>query len=63
MDYSLLGFSVDGNSQAGILEQVAIPFSRLSSQLQDRALAGGYFITEPTGKLIYETYWFGIGQP
>ena len=38
MDYSLLGSSVHGISQARILEWVAIPFSRGSSQPKDRTL-------------------------
>ena len=38
MDYSLLGSSVHGISQARILEWVAIPFSRGSSQPRDRTL-------------------------
>ena len=36
MDYSLLGFSVHGILQARILEWVAMPFSRGSSQPRDR---------------------------
>ena len=36
MDYSLIGSSVHGISQARILEWVAIPFSRESSQPCDR---------------------------
>ena len=36
MDCSLLGSSVHGILQARILERVAIPFSRGSSQLRDR---------------------------
>ena len=35
MDYSLPGFSVCGTLQARILEWVAIPFSRGSSQPRD----------------------------
>ena len=36
MDYSLPGSSIHGIFQARILEWVAIPFSRESSQLRDR---------------------------
>jgi len=47
MDWSPPGFSVHGISQAKILEWVAIPFSRGSSQPRDRAqvscIAGGFF--------------------
>ena len=46
------GSSVHGISQARILEQVAISFSRGSSQPRDQThvsyLAGGLFTTEPT---------------
>ena len=56
MDYSLPGSSVHGMSQARILEQVAIPFSRRSSwiflriQPMSPALVGVFFTTEPPGK-------------
>ena len=47
MDCSLLGFSVHGILQARILEWVAIPFSRRSSQPRDRSqvshIAGIFF--------------------
>jgi len=47
MDYSPSDFSVHGMLQARILEWVAIPFSRGSSQPKGRtgspALAGGFF--------------------
>ena len=47
MDYSLPGSSVHGTLQARILEWVAIPFSRASSQLRDQTqvshIAGGFF--------------------
>ena len=47
MDYSPLGSSVHGISQVGILEWVAIPFSRGSSQPRDQSqvscIAGGFF--------------------
>ena len=59
VDCSPWGFSVHGISQARILEQVAISFSRGSSQPRDRTciscLAGWFFITEPPGKL-WTTY-------
>ena len=42
------------NSQARILERVAFPFPRGSSQLRDQTqvsgIAGGFFTTEPQGK-------------
>ena len=51
MDYGPPGFSVHGISQARILEQVAIFFSRGSSQPRDRAciscIAAGFFFVEP----------------
>ena len=54
MNYSLPGSSGHGISQAGILERVAISFSRRSSQPRDgtciSCLAGGLFTTEPPGK-------------
>ena len=47
MDYSPPGFSVHGILQARILEWVAMPFSRGSSQPKDRTqvscIAGGIF--------------------
>ena len=55
------GSSVHGTSQARILEQVAISFSRGSSQGRDRThishiscIAGRFFITEPWGKALIE---------
>ena len=58
MDCSPPGFSDHGISQAQILEQVAISFSRGSSQAKDQtwfssvpALTGGFFTAEPPGKL------------
>ena len=54
IDFSLLGSSVHGTSQARILDQVAFSFSRVSSWPRDRThascLAGGFFTTEPSGK-------------
>ena len=53
MDYSLPGFSVHGISQARILEWVAISFLSGCSWPMDQklhpALAGGFFISEPSG--------------
>ena len=53
MDYSPPGSSVHGILQATILEWVAIPFSRRSSQLRDRTqvscIAGTFFTSEPPG--------------
>ena len=47
MDWSLPGSSVHGIFQARVLEQVAIPFSRGSSQPRDQTqvscTAGGFF--------------------
>ena len=47
VDCSLLGFLVHGDSPGNILEWVAIPFSRGSSQPRDRTqvfcIAGGFF--------------------
>ena len=69
MDCSPPGSSVHGFSQAGILGWIAISSSRGSSLLKDQgsrildqgsnpspespALAGGFFTTEPCGKLRY----------
>ena len=57
MDCSLPGSSFHGILQARILEWVASPFSRKSSQLRNLTLvscvsciAGGFFTTEPLGK-------------
>ena len=68
MDYSLPGSSVHGILQARILEWVAIPFSRGSSQPRDRTwfscIAGGFFTvwaTRAAQKLpnyqVFETKW------
>ena len=54
MDYSLPGFSVHENLQARMLERVAIPFSRGSSQPRDGTqvshTAGGFLLYETPGK-------------
>ena len=53
MDCSQPGSSVHGILQVRILEWVAIPFSRGSSQPKDRiqisCIAGRFFTTEPPG--------------
>jgi len=55
MDCNPPGSSVHGISQARILEWVAISFSRdlpnPGVQTEYPALAGGFFTTEPSGKL------------
>ena len=58
IDSSLKGSSVRGISQARILEWVAISYSRGPSRPRDRtcispALAGGFFTTEPPGKILF----------
>ena len=54
MDYSLPGSSVHGILQARLLEWVAIPFSRGSSQPRDQttvsALQADSLLSEPPGK-------------
>ena len=59
MDHNLLGSSVHGIFQAGILEWVVPSFCRGSSRLKDRttppALAGRFFITESPGKPLADT--------
>ena len=58
MDYSLPDSSVHGSFQARILEWVAIPFSRGSSQLRDQTrvscIAGRFFMVSS------ETYQFAL---
>ena len=57
------GSSVHGIFQARILEQVAISFPRGSSQPRrgieptSPALAGGFFTTEPPGKLQWSLFY------
>ena len=51
---SPLGSSVHGFLQARILEWVAIPFSRESSQPRDHALQSDSLPSEPPGKPIYD---------
>ena len=59
MDCSPPGSSVLGILQAGILEWVAIPFAKGSSQLRDQTrvplIAGRYFATEPPRKFLHRT--------
>ena len=66
MAYSLPGSFVHGASQTRILEWVAIPFSRASSQSRDQTciscIAGGFFTTEPPGKLSI-CYFCLLTQP
>ena len=61
MDCSPPGFSVHGISQARILEQVAISFSRGSSRLSDQTLIsyipGRFFTTEPPGRTNALALW------
>ena len=59
MDCSLPGSSIHGIFQARILEWVAIPYSRESSNpgikptsLESAVLEGEFFTTEPPGKPI-----------
>ena len=63
MDYTLPGFSVHGILQTRVLEWVAMPFSRGSSQPRDQtcvstslALAGGFF----TVSAAWEAHWSDI---
>ena len=63
MDSSLPGSSVHGIFQARILEQLAISYSRGSSDpgieptyLVSPALAGGFFTTLPSGQHLYFGY-------
>ena len=58
IDVSLPGSPVPGILQAGILEWVAIPFSRGSSQPRDQirifcvsCITGRFFTSEPSGQL------------
>ena len=56
MDYSLPGFSVHGILQAGVLEWIAIPFSRGTSKPRDQTLVpcivDRFFTIWATGKSI-----------
>ena len=60
MDRSLAGFSVHGILQARVLEWVAMPYSRGSSQPRDQThvshvsyFAGRFLTAEPPGKPLY----------
>ena len=57
MDYSPPGFSVHGIFQSKILERVAMPSSRGSSQPRDTTqvfcIAGRFFTTELSGKPLF----------
>ena len=59
MDCGLPGFSIDGILQARILEWVAVPFSRGSSQTRDRTqvsyIAGRFFTA-------WERGWAGVRE-
>ena len=70
MDCSPPGSSLHGISQARILEWVAIPFSRVSSQPRDQTpisciscLAGVFCTTEPPGKPLFLPHCFHIPTP
>ena len=67
MDYSLPGSSVHGILQAGILEWVAICFSRGSFQPRDRTqgscIAGRFFAVWATRKAIGGHMWGRLIQP
>ena len=65
LDYSLPGSSVHGILQARILEWVAVPSSRGSSQFRDRTrifcgfyIAGRFLTVEPLGKPHIYIYVF-----
>ena len=61
MDFSLPGSSVQGILQARILEWIAVPFSRGSSQPKDTTqvfrIAGGFFNIWVTREA--QEYWSG----
>ena len=61
MDFSLLGSSVYGLSQAGILEWVAISSSRGSAWPKHQAcvscIAGGFLTTVPLGKPCFQSLY------
>ena len=66
MDCSPPGFSVPGILQARILEWVAIPFSRGSSQPRDQTwvscIAGRFLPSEPPGKPRHSQYDLTISR-
>ena len=59
-----MDYTVHGILQARILEWVAVPFSRGSSQPRDRTqvshIAGGFFTRQATRKAI--VLWYTYGQ-
>ena len=70
MDCSLPGSPVHGILQAKILEWVAISYSRVltdpgieATSLESSALAGGFFTTEPPGKLYNDRAGRGSRKP
>ena len=58
---NLMDYTVHGILQARILEWIAFPFSRASSQLRDQTqgshIAGVFFTSRATGKV--QEYWSG----
>ena len=63
IDHSTPDSSIHGILQARILERVAMPSSRGSSQSRDRThvsyiscIAGGFFTAEPLGESIYQLH-------
>ena len=64
VDYSPPGSSIHGLLQARILEWVAIPFSRGSSQQRDQTqvscIAGRFLLSEPPGKIKSKIEAFNI---
>ena len=64
MDYSPPGFSVQGDSQARLLKQVSISFSKRSLrpgvEPLSPALAGGFITTEPINPLVDS--WLLVGE-
>ena len=62
MDYSPPCSSVHGISQSRLLKWVAISFSRGSSLFNPPALAGGFFITDPSAKPLRIRTTPGVGD-
>ena len=60
-----MDYEVHGILHARILEWVAVPFSRGSSQPRDQTqvshIAGGFFTTAPLGKPIMCYHWSSTG--
>ena len=66
MDCSLSGSSIHGILQARILEWIAIPFSRGSSQPRDwidpwSVLQDDFLLSEPPGKPLELVWGMGLG--